>query len=258
MLQRAAQLTGYRELILNFVLRDVKEKYQGTLLGYLWALIMPLPTMAVFVLVFTYVLPVKIPNYPLYLLIGILAWNNLFVSLSDSTWSIRRGGELLRKICIPSEVFPISAVITNLVTLCLSILLLVPFLVIYRISPTCNLWFLPMIILWQALFCCGLGMILALAHVRFRDMGPLVETLLGMWFYATPVFYATDLMSEKARMLYYLNPTAVMVDLYRWSILSNAPPSLFHLLVWAVITTALLVVGFWSYKHHGIHVTKLL
>lgn len=258
MFQRIANITRYRELILRFLLRNVKESYQGTILGYFWALLMPLPTMIVFVFVFTYVLPVKIPRYPLYLLTGILVWNHFFASLTECTWSIRRGGDLLRKVRMPPEVFPISSVLTNLVLFCLSLVILVPFLFAYKVSLTGHIWCLPVIILWQTLFCYGLGMIFGLLHIYFRDTGPLVETVLGMWFYATPVFYTTDLMSEKVRMLYYLNPTAVMVDLYRWSILGNSPPPFFHLLIWAGLTVTLLIVGVSLYERHGIQLARYL
>jgi lipopolysaccharide transport system permease protein len=131
-------------------------------------------------------------------------------------------------------------------------------MVAYKVSPTGKLWYLPGIILWQGLFCCGLGMTLGIVHVYFRDTGPLVETALGMWFYATPVFYATDLMSEKVRMLYYLNPTAVMVELYRWSVLAKPFPPVFHVIAWAAGTVLLLLIGFRSYERHGVQVPKLL
>ncbi len=258
MYQRILTLKDYHELIQSFVLRDVKEKYQGTLLGYFWALLMPLPTMGVFILVFTYLLPVPIPHYPLYLLTGILVWNNFFVSLTDSTWSIRKGGELLRKAYLPPEAFPISSMMANLVTLCLSFVVLIPFLVGYQIPLTTRLLALPGIVLWQALFCCGLGMILALAHIYFRDTGPLVEAVLGMWFYATPIFYSTDVLSQKVRMIYYLNPAAVLVDLFRWSILAKPLPPLFHVCTCAILTAALLFFGVWLYKRHGTHLTRLL
>jgi len=258
MFRRILLLGKYRELILNFVLRDVKEKYRGTLLGYLWTLVTPLMIMGVFILIFTYVFPVDIPMYPLYLLTGFLSWNSFYASISESTWSIRSGGELLKKVYFPPEVFPVSVVLTNLITLCLSLLVLVPFLLAYQVAPTWRLWFLPGIILWQTLFCCGLGMITALLYVYFRDTGPLVGTALNLWFYATPIFYSTDFMSEGVRTLYYLNPTAVMVGLYRWAILGLPPPSAGHLGGWAVLSMVLPLAGFWVYKEHGNRVAKVL
>ena len=258
MFRRILSIRNYRELIVNFVLRDVKEKYRGTLLGYLWTLLTPLLITFVFVIVFTYVVPVRIPRYPVYLLTGLLVWNNFYASLSDCAWSIRRGGDLLKKVYFPPEVFPVSAVIANLVTLCLSLLVLIPLLIAYNIQPTQKLCFLPGIILWQALFGYGLGMILALSHVYFRDTGPLLDMVLSLWFYATPVFYATDFMPDKVQFFYYLNPAAVMVDLYRWSILSKPSPTLFHLIVWGGMTVGILMLGSWLYDRYGSHVVNTL
>ena len=164
----------------------------------------------------------------------------------------------MKKVYFPPEVFPVSAVITNLVTLCLSLFVLVPFLIAYKIQPTGKLWCLPGIILWQTFFCCGLGMLLALSQVYFRDTGPLMDIILNLWFFATPVFYTTDSMPEKIKFFYYLNPAAVMVDLYRWSILSLPFPSVFHLTVWAGVTVAFLMLGFRIYIRRGSHVANIL
>jgi len=214
--------------------------------------------MSVFVLVFTYVVPIRIPRYPLYLLTGFLVWNNFYASLSDCTWSIRRGGDLLKKVSFPPEVFPLSAAMTNLITLCLSLFVLVPFLAIYEIQPTYRLGYLPGIILWQVLFCMGLGMILALFHVYFYDTAPLLEIVLNLWFYATPIFYSTDILPEKIKMFYYLNPMAILIGLYRWAILSLPPPPLFQQIVWAVATVGLLLLGFLLYEKRGSQLVKSL
>ena len=101
--------------------------------------------------------------------------------------------------------------ITNLITFCFSLLVLVPFLLAYQVPPGPRLLWLPAIVLWQALLCLGLGMNLAIAHVFFRDTGPLVGTGLNLWFYATPVFYSTAIMPRGISALYYLNPAAVIV-----------------------------------------------
>ena len=258
MLRRLRHLRGYRELILNFVIRDVKEKYRGTLLGYLWTLLTPLLLMGVFVLVFTYIFPVQIPRFPVYVLTGLLVWNSFYASLSEATWSIRSGGELLKKVYFPPEVYPISVTITNVITFCLSLLVLVPFLVAYHVTPTGRILWLPLLILWQGLWCCGLGMVVALAHVYFRDTGPLVGAVLNVWFYATPIFYGTDAMSAKVRMLYFLNPMAVMVELYRWAVLARALPPVFHVFLYGVLPFALLVAAVRLYERRGGQVTKRL
>ena len=243
MFRRILSIRNYRELIVNFVLRDVKEKYRGTLLGYLWTLLTPLLITFVFVIVFTYVVPVRIPRYPVYLLTGLLVWNNFYASLSDCAWSIRRGGDLLKKVYFPPEVFPVSAVIANLVTLCLSLLVLIPLLIAYNIQPTQKLCFLPGIILWQALFGYGLGMILALSHVYFRDTGPLLDMVLSLWFYATPVIFSLNILPTNYLFLFRLNPIVYPFEMIRSSLISTPLPEVNVLIFNLLISFFIILLG---------------
>jgi len=258
MIQRLRTIRDYRELVLNLVARDVKEKYRGTALGYLWTLATPLLLMGVFVLIFTYIFPVEVPRFPLYVMVGLLSWTFFSSSLGDAVHSIRGGSELLKKVYFPAEIYPIAAVLTCLVTFSLSLLVLIPFLVVYEVPVTARLLFLPGIVLWQALLCLGLGMILALGHVYFRDTGPMVSTGLNLWFYATPVFYSTSIMPRGLMLAYFLNPAAVMVELYRWALMGTALPMTVHLLACGLLTLAVLAGGLYGYARWGRQVTKVL
>ncbi len=258
MTARLVELVRYRELLLNLVVRDVKEKYRGTILGYLWTLMTPLVLTGIFVVIFTYIFPIEMPCYPVYLMIGLLSWNFFSSSLYDAVHSIRAGSELLKKVYFPAEIYPIASVITNLVTFCLSLLVLVPLLVSYKVTVSGRLLVLPAIILWQAVFCLGLGMVLALAHVYFRDTGPLVSTALNVWFYATPIFYTVSLMPEKAMRVYYINPAAVIVELYRWAIMGRPLPEVGHLVFCGLLSSVLMVAGVLGYSRWGKHITKIV
>jgi lipopolysaccharide transport system permease protein len=258
MLQRLWTLRNYRELILNFVLRDVKEKYRGTILGYFWTLVTPLLLMGIFFFIFTYIFPVKVPHYPLYVMIGLLSWTFFSSALYDATLSIRGGAELLKKVYFPAEIYPISAVSTNLITFCFSLLVLLPFLFSYKVGLDVRLLWLPAIVLWQAGLCLGLGMILAIAHVYFRDTGPLVGTGLNLWFYATPIFYTTSIMPQEVTLFYFLNPAAVIVELYRWAIMGNPAPMGVHLVCCGILTLGFLLTGLLLYARWGKHVAKVI
>jgi len=258
MLERIRTIRDYRELILNFVVRDTKEKYRGTVLGYLWSLVTPLLLMGTFVLIFTYVFPVEIPRYPLYVMVGLLAWVFWYSSIQDAAHSIRIGSELLKKVYFPAEIYPIAAVLTNLITFCLSLLVLLPFLLYYQVPISLRLLVLPGIVLWQALLCLGLSMILALAHVYFRDTGPMVTTSLTLWFYATPIFYTAAIMPRRVMLVYFLNPVSVIMELYRWAIMGTPPPLKIHLLACGVLTAIFLVAGLRCYLRWGSHITKVL
>ncbi len=258
MIERIRTIRSYRELILNFVVRDVKEKYRGTILGYLWTLVTPLMLMGAFVLIFTYIFPVEIPRFPFYIMVGLLSWMFFSSALTEAVHSVHSGAYLLKKVYFPAEVYPVAAILTNIITFCLSLLVLIPFFLVYEVPVTARLLCLPGIVLWQALFCLGLGMILALSFVYFRDTAPMVGAGMNLWFYATPIFYSTDIMPRNVMLVYFLNPAAVFVELYRWALMGTPPPMTVHLLVCGLLTVILLVAGLHGYMRWGRHITKIV
>lgn len=187
------QLPRYRGLIQTLVARELKARYRGSVLGFVWSFINPLLLLIVYSVIFTTIMKntsEETKPYPLFFFCGILPWTWFAASLTEAAGSLISGGNLIRKVLFPAEVLPIVAVLTNLVHFLLGLPILVLFLIAYRHYPTPLhvVWF-PVIVLVQLVFSIGLGLALAALSVHFRDIRDILANVLQLWFFSTPIIY---------------------------------------------------------------------
>ncbi len=245
----------YRGLLRNLLARDLSVRYKNSLLGFLWTLLNPILLMIVFTIVFQILLPSPIPNFPIFILIGILAWNFCVGSVMAAIHSITGNGDLVRKVYFPREVLPISAVLACLVhfTLALSLVfILMPFAGI-PLTPLV-LW-LPITVVFQTVFLVGLGLFLAGINVFFRDTEPIVDVAMLAWFFLTPIFYSLDVLYDKmigpvsaGRLMHLLNPMASFIATYRLVLIEGAPPDPAFMARTFAVSILVLVVGYVVFK----------
>jgi len=247
----------YRELVRNLTLRDLKVRYRNSLLGILWAWGNPIMMTIVFTLVFQVVAPNSIQNYPLFIMIGWLAWSFTVGGINDGIGSIVHNTSLVKKIWFPRVVLPTSAVLANALNFVLALPLVVGLIVYYRIEiqPALLLYF-PVIFAAQLALILGIAFFLSAANVYYRDTGVIAAVLLTAWFFLTPVFYAVpQLAGENGKVLYYLNPMASIIEAYR-NILYGAPngappgpPDLAFLGRTLITAFVILVLGYLFFIH---------
>ncbi|MCX7045071.1 MAG: ABC transporter permease [Candidatus Sumerlaeota bacterium] len=222
----------YRELILSLVTRDLKTRYKGSALGFFWSLCRPLFIMAVLFAVFVVIVPLRFDQayfnvaddpwatkvgFGVHLMIGILLWNFFASALSESTRSILGNGNLIKKIKMPLEVFPVATVLANLAHLLLAFAVLVPAMLLlgYRMS-----WLAltaPLLIALLTILTAGFAFMLSAANVFYRDVASLTEIVLMAWFYVTPIFYPASVAYAQLRehsivffWLFVANPMATI------------------------------------------------
>ncbi len=245
----------YRELVRNLTLRDLKVRYRNSLFGFLWAWGNPLMMTLVFTIVFQVVAPNAIVNYPLFILIGWLAWNFTTSGISDGIGSIVSNANLVKKIWFPRIVLPASAVLANSLNFLLALPLVVALVLYYRIEiQPALLLYLPVIFISQLALVMGISFLLSAANVYYRDTGVITGVVLTAWFFLTPVFYAVPQLTESySRLVYYLNPMASIIEAYRNIFYGStaggppAPPDLGFLLRTLVTSFAILIVGYLSF-----------
>jgi len=239
MLARFAELLRYRELIENLVLRDLKVRYKGSVLGFLWSLLNPLLLMGVFTVVFTVLAPnAEIPKFPAFLLCALLPWNFFSSSMVGAVNSIVGNGHLIKKVYFPREILPISVVMSSFVNFLLALPVLFLFLALFRVPFTVWLVYLPVIMAVQVAFVIGVALLLATLNVYYRDTAVILEALLQAWFFLTPIFYPAEFVPEwhtilgialpVRRLTYILNPMASIVASYRsvlYGFTNGAPPA---------------------------------
>jgi lipopolysaccharide transport system permease protein len=237
----AIELYKHRSLIESLVWREVRARYRGSVFGFLWSLFNPLLLLIVYWFVFGTVLRAEIPNYAVFLLAGLLPWQWLATSLSNGTTAISGAASLITRICLPPQVFPAVAVLSNLVNFVLALPVAFVAAACSGISPSPALACLPLLIAIQALFVYGLTLLVATVTVRFRDVQFLVQNLIVLWFFLTPIAYDIALVPARyQRVVAYLNPGVSIIVPYQRAIHGRtAPPTggLVLGLAWAVVVT---------------------
>jgi len=237
-------LYSYRELIKNLVLKDLKLKYRDSALGFLWSLANPLLLIIVYSFVFGHILRGGPPNFAYFLMVGILPWNFFAQSVMMSTGSILENGNLIRKVALPMEVFPVSTVLFNLAQYLFALVVFFPMaLLFFRTSPAWSwLAFLPVLAL-QVLFTSGVCFILSTATVFYRDVRHFTEMLLTLLFWLTPIVYDIRAIPGSLATVIYLNPLSYFVLAYQDALYHNAFPSVERIAVLSALTLSILGLG---------------
>lgn len=232
------------DLLVQMVSRDLKLRYRGSLGGIAWSLLNPLLQLLVFSFIFRYLLPLNIPNYTLFLFIGLLAWSWFQASLMGATTSISDNRMLIKQPTFPVGILPVVVVTANLLNFLLALPVLAFFLWAAHIPLSMPIILLPAVIGLQMLFTLSLAYCIAASHVFFRDTQHLIGVLLFLLFYLTPVFYNASAIPEKVQLLYQLNPMLQLLEAYRDILLYGTWPALFSLVYVAGLTAVSLVFGY--------------
>ena len=215
-----ARLLRHRGLVQTLVVRDLKARYRGSVLGFFWSFANPLLLLLVYTFVFSVVLdgfrPVEIEPYALFLFCGLLPWTWFSSGLTEAGNSLIANGNLIKKVLFPAEVLPVVAVVANMVHFLLALPILVAALILLApAAPGLSelIWF-PIVIAVQLLLTLGLGLFLAALTVHFRDIKDLLSNVLTLWFFATPIIYPMSAVAERGPEIGGLPPLGkVLMDL---------------------------------------------
>lgn len=216
-----ANLERYHYVLRNFVVRDLKVKYRGTVLGYLWSLLEPMSLVLVYWFVFVVIARRGGADYPLLVILGVLPYNLFSNTIQGGASALTANASLIRRVYIPREIFVLSGAVTQLVVYALSMLAVVPFMFIYDATPGSSLLLLPVAVLGLLSLASGVALVVACANVLYRDVGYLLRVVLRLLFYGTPVIFTAEMIPEPIRDLFYLNPISVWISLARSAVLNR-------------------------------------
>jgi len=238
-------LLSYRELIKNLVLKDLKLKYRDSALGFFWSLANPLLLILVYSFVFTHMLRVGIPNFPYFLIVGILPWNFFAQSMMMSTGSILDNGSLIRKVWLPLEVLPIATVFFNLMQYFLVLIVFLPMTILYfQVQLSWSmLVFFPILAL-HVLFTLGISFFVSAATVFYRDVRHFTEILLTLLFWLTPIIYDIHTIPASMRKVIYLNPLSFFISAYQDVLYRQVFPTAHQFLVLTLLSLSVLGLGY--------------
>ena len=243
MFKELARLWRYRAAVSVLIGRELKARYRGAALGFVWSVLNPLIFMAVYVLVFSVYLRIDVENYPVFLLCGLLPWTWFSASLMEASRSIIDNRGLVKKVALPSGIFPLVSIGSNLAHFLLSMPVLIALLFAVGLGVSWPILLLPAVLLVQFLITFGIALACAALAVRFRDMLQLVPNLLTLWFFVTPIFYSESMVPPAFRGLLVLNPMAPLVMLYQDILYHRRPPEWLPFALLFIFGVAVVVAG---------------
>src|SRR5881394_2654991 len=252
MFANLANLFRYRGLIQSLVARELKARYRGSALGFLWSFINPLLLLLIYSFVFTTVMPNTtegVQTYQLFMFCGILPWTWFSSSLAESANSLISGGNLIKKVLFPAEVLPIVSVLSNMVHFALGLIILAAFMIGFRHlpNPAALAWF-PVVVAVQLIFTLGLALALSALSVHFRDIRDLLANLLTLWFFATPIIYPYFMPTvERFLWLFRLNPFYHLAVSYQETLFFGQFGHARSLLLLGALSIVMFLAAYWLF-----------
>ncbi|WP_270406865.1 ABC transporter permease [Paenibacillus timonensis] len=211
-------------MLVSIVRKDLRSRYKGSFLGFLWTFVNPLLQLAIYSIVFPYLLRNNQENYPMFLFVALLPWIFFSSSLQGSTTSIVGGANLVKKIYFPRLILPLSVVCTNLMNYIFGLVIVIPALLLTGVTLTFNIFWFPIVLFVMFIFTIGLSLLLSALYVRFRDLEHIVGILVMVWFYLTPIVFGIDIFPPHIADLISYNPMVPVIESFRDILLYGREP----------------------------------
>jgi lipopolysaccharide transport system permease protein len=240
----------FRELLYQMTRRDLLLRYKQAIMGFGWAIFMPLVNTAVFSVIFTRVAPLDVGMpYPLFAFCGLLAWNFSASSFRFAVNSLTSNASLVTKVYFPREIFPISAVLVSLVDFAVGSIVLIGLMVYYQVVPTAALFALPWVLGVHLMFTLSISMLLAMGNLFYRDVKYLFELVITVWMFMSAVLYPVSQVGGWAGRFMAINPMTPILDGYRDVLLRGVMPGP-AFMVTTIVSLIMLVVA-WVVFHRA-------
>lgn len=242
-----ARLLRTSELVLHLVAREFRLRYQRSVLGWIWAVGNPLARLIIFSFVFTRLLPLDVPNYPVFLFVGLIGWAWFSSGVTSVTSSAVNRRELLFRPGVRRSVVPVVSILTDGLDYLAALPVLLVFLLFTGGIPATAL-LLPVVLAPMVLLALGIGLALCAANVYLRDVSILVDLVVLLGFYLTPVFYSREIVPPAQRWVVDINPVAWALDSQRAILVDGRLPDPVTFGALTACAAVALVVGFAIYN----------
>ncbi len=210
------ELYDYRQMILSLVKKDLRGRYKGSVLGFLWTFINPLFQLIIYTIVFSTILKSDIDKYYLFLFVALIPWIFFSSALTGGASSVLAQQSMVTKIYFPREVLPISYVTSSFVNMiyCFIIVFIIVFISGTKINFTAIL-FLPVVMIIEYFLALGIALVSSSVTVYFRDCEHILGIVSMGWMYLTPIMYSVEIVPDEYRNLFYFNPMTSIITAYR-------------------------------------------
>ncbi len=237
-------LWRYRELFVFLTWRDLLVRYKQTVLGVLWALLQPAITMLVFTALGHWLnVPTGGAPRPVLVFAALLPWQLFANALNASSSSLVSNSHLISKVYFPRLLVPLSAVAVSLVDFLISAVFLAALMIFYGVLPGVAVFLLPLALLLTLAAALSVGLWLTALNVKYRDFRHILPFLIQLGLFISPVAFTSEVVPEKWKLLYSLNPMVGVIDTFRWALLGQGTPPLTAIAISCVIIAVLLFTG---------------
>ncbi len=248
----------YRALIKTLVSRELKARYRGSILGFLWSFLNPLLLLVVYTVVFGFILRPRDPafagnpfNYALFLFSGLLPWVWFSACVLEATTLILINGNILKKVMFPAEVLPIVSVTANFIHFLFGVPILLVFEIALGHPITPYVLLSPLVMLVQYIFSLGLSLLLSALAANFRDLQHLMANIVTLWFFSTPIIYPMSFgviqQHRWLKTILYLNPMTHIIEGYQRAFYYGSMIPYKRLGVTFILSLGLLWLGYWVF-----------
>lgn len=247
---KLGEIWAYRELLYFLIWRDVKVRYKQTALGVAWAVIQPVMTMVIFSIFFGKLAKLASDGvpYPIFAFAALVPWTLFSNGLTQGTNSLVSSSNLIRKVYFPRLIIPTATVLAGVVDFAIAFGVLLVLMGVYGITPTLNILWMPVFLMLSLITSLGVSLWLSALNVEYRDVKYVIPFLTQVWLFATPIAYASSLLSEPWRTIYGINPMVGVVEGFRWALLGTDTQPGYMILVSTLAAVLILVTGAFYFR----------
>ena len=248
------EIFKYRELLKNNVKKEVRGRYKNSILGVMWTFLNPLLQIAVYAMIFPYILKQQQPYYLIFVCVGLIPWSFFTTTIIQSTNTIIGNANIVKKVYFPREILPLSVVLSGAINFLIATIIILAFCIGGGKGITWHIIIFPIILLLQMILQLAISFVLSAVTVYIRDIEHFVQIVLMLMFYATPIVYSTaklDGSTTTARFMkkvIMLNPMTTIIEGYRSIFYTQTLPDFKGIGIWYIISIALLFIGWLIFK----------
>ena len=253
------EIYDYRQMIFSLVRKDLRGRYKGSVLGFLWTFINPLLQLVVYTIVFSFILKSSIEKYYLYLFVGLIPWIFFSSSITGGSASIVAQKDLIKKIYFPRQVIPIAYVTSCFVNMLLCFIVIFAVVLVSGVRlDLLALLCLPLIMIVEYILALGMALLSSAVTVYFRDLEHILGIVTMAWMYMTPIMYDKSIVPEKLHPLFNINPMTHVIECYRAVLYYGKVPELESLVSSLLLGLLFLVIGYFVFQRLQKHFAEEL
>ncbi len=254
-----SEIWSYREMVWGLVHRDLRGRYKGSALGFLWTFINPLLQLAVYSMVFSVILHSGIDKYYLHLFVALIPWIFFSTSVGPGCSCILQQSAMVTKIYFPREVLPIAFVTAAFINMILCFVVVIPVVLLSGVIPSFAAFLsLVPVMLIEYILCLGFCMLFSACAVYVRDLVHIMGIVIMAWQFLTPVMYSISMVPEQYLVLFHLNPMTGIIQAYRQILYYGTVPDAGSLLGSFAFSIAIFVIGVAVFEKLKIHFAEQL